>query len=254
MYGRPKSIMTTIVEIDGRGELLKMEAKTLLDVARCQIGIKEYPPGSNKVLYNTWYYGKEVSGRDYAWCMVFCQWVFDQVGIKLPIRTASCTELMNASKKKGSWVTKSFKPGDLVIFSFTDGKTPSHCGIVEDADRHSIVTIEGNTSLTNNDNGGCVMRRTRYITNTLGAYRYNFEEGIDMTVDEFINKLTPAQAYKIMQKAEEHASKAALPTWARTEGYWQKMIDQKVITVNTPRVNIKRDELVSILGRLGLIK
>lgn len=240
--------------IGGRGDLIKMEAKTLIETARLQIGIKEYPSGSNKVIYNTWFYGKEVSGKDYPWCMVFCQWVFSKVGITLPMWTASCTELMNAAKKTGTWVTKSFKPGDLAIFSFTDGKTPSHCGIVENADRHSLVTIEGNTSLTSNDNGGCVMRRTRYITNTLGAYRYNFEEGIDMTVDEFIKSLTPAQAHTIMKKAEEHADKIALPTWARTEGYWQKMIDQKVITANTPEGHVKRDELISILGRLGLIE
>ena len=34
----------------------------LLEIARRQIGVKESPPNSNNVRYNTWYYGREVSG------------------------------------------------------------------------------------------------------------------------------------------------------------------------------------------------
>ena len=30
----------------------------LLDIARKQIGVKESPPKSNNVRYNTWYYGR----------------------------------------------------------------------------------------------------------------------------------------------------------------------------------------------------
>ena len=62
----------------------------LLDIARKQIGVKENPPNSNNVRYNTWYYGREVSGGSYPWCVVFVQWVFDQAGVVLPLRTASC--------------------------------------------------------------------------------------------------------------------------------------------------------------------
>ena len=34
----------------------------LLDIARRQIGTSESPPKSNNVRFNTWYYGREVSG------------------------------------------------------------------------------------------------------------------------------------------------------------------------------------------------
>jgi hypothetical protein len=34
----------------------------IIAVAKAGIGVKESPKGSNKVKYNTWYYGKEVSG------------------------------------------------------------------------------------------------------------------------------------------------------------------------------------------------
>ena len=47
---------------------------SLLELARRQLGVKEDPPGSNKVKYNAWYYGREVSGAAYPWCMVFVQW------------------------------------------------------------------------------------------------------------------------------------------------------------------------------------
>lgn len=39
--------------------------KDVLQVAISQIGIKEFPANSNRVKYNTWYYGKEVSGSAY---------------------------------------------------------------------------------------------------------------------------------------------------------------------------------------------
>lgn len=50
----------------------------VLSLARGEIGVKESPAGSNQVKYNTWFYGREVSGAAYPWCMAFVQWVFDQ--------------------------------------------------------------------------------------------------------------------------------------------------------------------------------
>lgn len=58
-----------------------MTEKELLRIATAEIGTKENPAGSNKVKCNTWYYGREVSGKAYPWCMVFVQWVFDRAGI-----------------------------------------------------------------------------------------------------------------------------------------------------------------------------
>lgn len=67
----------------------------LLSTAQEQIGTKESPANSNNVKYNTWYYGKAVSGSAYPWCMAFVQWCFDQVGMRLPLMTASCSALLN---------------------------------------------------------------------------------------------------------------------------------------------------------------
>ncbi len=48
----------------------------LVEIEKSQIGITEYPSGSNRVKYNSWYYGKSVSGTDYPWCCVFQVWCF----------------------------------------------------------------------------------------------------------------------------------------------------------------------------------
>ena len=106
--------------------------RDLLEVAVRQLNVREDPPESNNVRYNTWYYGREVHGKAYPWCMVFVQWCFAQVQVELPARTASCSALMNAAKGAGCWVTRSFQPGDVVIYDFTGKKKQAaHCGIVE---------------------------------------------------------------------------------------------------------------------------
>ena len=51
-------------------------AAHLVSIAKSQLGVTEYPPNSNRVKYNTWYYGKSVSGSAYPWCMVFVCWCF----------------------------------------------------------------------------------------------------------------------------------------------------------------------------------
>ena len=56
----------------------------LLTITRKQLSVREDPPNSNNVRYNTWYYGREVSGSAYPWCAVFVQWCCAQAGVKLP--------------------------------------------------------------------------------------------------------------------------------------------------------------------------
>ena len=176
----------------------------LLGIARKQIGVSEAPPDSNNVRYNTWYYGREVMGRAYPWCMVFCQWVFDQAGVKLPRRTASCGDLMNAAKAAGCWVVRDFQPGDVVIYDFSGRqKTTQHCGIVEQAlPDYGVQAIEGNTSQGggSQDNGGMVCRKNRADKYIIGAVRPAFDreqEEKPMTGKEIYDAL---QAYLDAQR------------------------------------------------------
>lgn len=148
-----------------------MAYKSILDAAQSQIGVKEYPPGSNNVKYNTWYYGREVSGAGYAWCAVFVAWCFYQTGIYDRLdglsNKAGCDPFMRWAKQKGYWSAVP-KVGALVLFDWDHDGSADHIGIVEGVKNKIIATIEGNTAIGNDSNGGEVMRRTRYASDILG--------------------------------------------------------------------------------------
>ena len=148
-----------------------MTGRDVALLAATQVGISESPPGSNNVRYNTWYYGREVSGGSYPWCMVFVQWVFAQLGVALPQRTASCGALMRAAQMSGEWVTADYRPGDVVIYDFPGGAATDHCGIVESVTDSGVVAIEGNTGSGSDADGGQVQRRSRAWSVIVGAVR-----------------------------------------------------------------------------------
>lgn len=147
-------------------------ANELLAIARKQLGVCENPPNSNNG-----YYGREVMGSAYPWCMAFAQWCFDQAGVKLPVRTASCGQLMIAAKTAGCWVTTGFLPGDVVIYDFPDGAATDHCGIVEtELPDYGVQAVEGNTSQSGSQsNGGMVCRKNRPGKYIVGAVRPRYD-------------------------------------------------------------------------------
>lgn len=147
--------------------------EAVLQIASWQIGVLESPPGSNKVKYAKWF------GMDGApWCMMFVQWVFHEAGFNLH-RTASCTTLANRYRDAKKWVTSGYKPGDIVMFDWSGKRSKTeHVGIVESvAPDGTLTTIEGNTAVGNDSNGGAVMRRSRELRYVTGACRpdYNVE-------------------------------------------------------------------------------
>lgn len=138
-------------------------AQDILKIAQAEIGTKESPTNSNNVKYNTWYYGKAVSGSAYPWCAAFVSWIFSQIDPSLIKKSASCMDIGNWFKTNNQWKTFNPQAGDVVFFKYnTNSRWTNHIGIVESVNTDgSIITIEGNTSVTSNDNGGSVMRRTR---------------------------------------------------------------------------------------------
>ena len=159
-------------------------AQALLEIARGELGTKESPAGSNQVKYASWY---GLPGQ--PWCVMFVMWVFAQAGVALPTRTASCTLLMNAAKKAGTWVTSGYLPGDVVIYDWGANGLPDHCGIAERVSGSAVTAIEGNTAVGNDSDGGEVMERTRPNAQILGAVRPWYEE--ERTVDN-----TPSDAHR----------------------------------------------------------
>lgn len=229
-------------------------AKELLRVANLEVGVIESPSGSNNVKYNTWYYGKQVNGSQYPWCMVFVQWLFNYIQMAMPIRSGSCTAVMNAAQTEGRLVYTDYKPGDVVFMDFKGLKSPQHCGILEKYGRGIFYTIEGNTSTSSNDNGGAVMKRERSSKQVLCAYRAPFDPEVQiLSPQDLVLKLTDKQAYELLKKAQRYSDTLPVPKWVYDQGYWEKLLKMGVVSTDTPETLIKRDELASILGKLGLI-
>ena len=205
----------------------------LLDIARRQIGVKECPPKSNNVRYNTWYYGREVNGKAYPWCAVYVAWVFDQAGVKLPIRTASCGALMRAAQSAGQWVTGDYRPGDVVIYDFPGGAATDHCGIVESVDGTYISAIEGNTSSTSDADGGAVERRARKFAQIVGAVRPTYDKEVEEV------------RYNTVEEC---------PAWARETV--QKLVDREYLNGTGEGLDLSADmvRLLVILDRAGAFK
>ena len=209
------------------------KASELLQVAQKQLGVRESPPSSNNVKYNTWYYGHEVSGKAYPWCMVFVQWVFSQAGVLLPVRTASCGRMMEDAKKAGLWVTKDYRPGDVAIFNFQGGADTDHCGIIEQVTKTGVVSIEGNTGNTSDADGGQVQRRNRSETVIVGAVRpsYDKEEETEMM---------------------RYNTVAECPSWAQAT--IQKLVDKGTLNGTGAGLDLSHDtvRLLVILDREGI--
>ena len=177
-------------------------AQQLLNIARAELGTKESPAGSNNVMYNTAYYGREVYDglwdTEFPWCVVFLWWCFRQAGAAELFyggsKTASCRQLLSYHKRQA---VTDYQPGDIIFYNFHGKTTAEHVGICESAGGSSIVTIEGNTGVGNDANGGAVMRRTRPLGQIVGAYRPKYEED-----DMDIEALTDEQLVRLAERMQ----------------------------------------------------
>lgn len=154
--------------------------KAVLYIAESQVDITERPANSNRVKYNNWFYGREVSGSAYPWCMAFVEWVFAQAGFNL-FKTASCSAMVSRYKQVAphQLIKSNFKAGDIVFFDFSGKKSKTeHVGICisVSSDGKSVTTIEGNTGVGNEANGGAVMKRNRAIGLITCAVRPNYPD------------------------------------------------------------------------------
>ena len=164
-----------------------MTAEKILEIARKELGTKEFPPNSNRVKYNNAYYGREISGSSYAWCCVFVWWVFREAGAPELFygggKTAYCPTLQKFHKAQA--VKGDYRPGDVIFFNFTGKSNAAHVGICESFDGTYITTIDGNTGTANDANGGAVMRRRRSKKYIVGAYRPAYKEDKIVTYEQW---------------------------------------------------------------------
>lgn len=120
----------------------------ILTLAKTQIGVCEKPKGSNNVIYNTEYYGREINDPNYAWCATFVWWLFKHCNAPELYynggKTAYVPALDDWGRKNGLTVTEP-QPGDLIIF---DWDTPQgggdHVAVCLSSTPTTITTIDGN--------------------------------------------------------------------------------------------------------------
>lgn len=138
-------------------------AEQILKKAKSQIGYKESPAGSNKTKY-----GKAYGMNGQPWCAIYVWWVFKKSNASKLFfdgkKSAYVPIIMDWGIAGGLTVGKgSGKLGDIAGFDFNKNGSSDHIGIIEKKNADgSYTTIEGNTAIGNDANGGKVMRRTRY--------------------------------------------------------------------------------------------
>lgn len=140
-----------------------MRPAVILQTAKKEIGTKEYPANSNKTKYGKWF------GLDgLAWCGQFVSWVYAQSGFPLPsigyLKGFAGCQTAHAFFVKNNWITNDPRPGDIVLYDWNSDGRYDHTGIFIgwiDTRKGTFEAVEGNTSLTNQSNGGEVMLRQR---------------------------------------------------------------------------------------------
>lgn len=159
-----------------------MSAERVIETARGELGVTEYPPGSNRVKY--WDdYDKSWQGQ--PWCVCGLWWCFQKAGegsaFFAGAKTASCRTLRRWYKEQGQTVAKTDGiAGDLVFFNFHGGTQPEHVGLIVERRNYGwYQTIEFNTSPGeegSQDNGGCVALKLRHISQIVEVCRPVYKE------------------------------------------------------------------------------
>lgn len=157
------------------------EVNKIIEKALGEYGTRETPKGSNNVKYNTWYYGKPVSGSQYAWCSVFVLWCFNQAGLMHLTPFSKDNMHKKVAERAFNWLENGgevilnpeyIKTGDVVVYNF------SHVGIAtsnSDDRRLMFNSVEGNTDEAGSPTGGCVMSKSRNLKDVKGIYRPRYD-------------------------------------------------------------------------------
>ena len=146
----------------------KTTRQKALDGAIKYLGVKESPPGSNKTKFGSWY---GIDGQ--PWCAMFCTYCYEIEAGGSPSfvrgRSYAYVPYIVQDARNGRNGLRSVATpvaGDLVCFDWNFDGTHDHVGIFETwagGSGSTFLAIEGNTGISNDSNGGEVMRRTRRI-------------------------------------------------------------------------------------------
>ena len=172
------------------------EVGLVTGIAASQLGVRESPIGSNRVMYNTWAVNEGYFPSSFLtaqWCAIFVSWVFAQAGLAgidssrvlVPVH-AWCPSGLAYFQAKGR-VTQGHSPkaGDIFYKKYSGSSVVGHVGIVERVNSNgTISTIEGNTNTGGSSTGIGVFRLNRKINSSLYFCHPAYGSGEATTVAE----------------------------------------------------------------------
>lgn len=140
--------------------------------AEADLGMKEAPANSNRCpITKRW-------GITGPWCaMAVSCWYIDagSKAFKIHVDWAYCPYLLAQAiaGHHGIALTRDPKRGDIVLFDWGGEGIADHVGLFDHWIEHgkTFKTIEGNTAVGNDSNGGQVMRRDRSVRNVARGHR-----------------------------------------------------------------------------------
>lgn len=133
----------------------------IVEVALKEVGYTENPANSNLNKFGKW-----IGMDGCAWCCAFVSWCYDQAGfnlgnIGLLKGFIGCQYAFAHWSKKKEFTLKPIS-GDIVLFDWNKDQRYDHTGIfIRDLGNGFFESVEGNTSASNQSNGGEVQVRTR---------------------------------------------------------------------------------------------
>ena len=139
----------------------------IIEIATLEIGQGETPLNSNNSKYNKWF-----GLPSLPWCGMFVSWCYFKAGVPLSKigfakGFAGCQTAV-AYFENLNQTTKNPKEGNICFFDWNLDGRYDHTGLfVKDIDGVYFESIEGNTSSTNQSNGGQVMTRKRAYKNVI---------------------------------------------------------------------------------------
>lgn len=137
-----------------------------LQIALSQVGVTESPAGSNSgTKVREYQAATSLGGTGWPWCAAFVNWCFLKAGKPLnELGRSASVAIVAANARARGWTVSTPRPGDIVCYDW-DGGAPDHIGIVKQVQSSTqFVAVEGNTSLSNQSNGGEVMERIRWTS------------------------------------------------------------------------------------------
>lgn len=144
-------------------------------IGKQYVGVKENPPGSNRVMFSEWY------GIVGPWCCMFVSYCFVKAGSKAFARGkrwSYCPFLLDDARHQRNNVIivheDQVVAGDIVLYSWKQNGVADHVGIILTPPNGgiSLIALEGNTSgAGSQSDGGEVMVKQRSTHDVIGYVR-----------------------------------------------------------------------------------